>query len=187
MTDKYVNQLTSATLPIIDSDYVLVSRDGIVLNQAPASAIKDHVRSVYYSLSAVTNSSNTTLANLTELQFPVVAGKNYFFNYTIRYQAAATTTGIVFTASTPAGILTAHFDAVVAADSTTAGFQGAITSSGDLVSTGTVATANTDTVATISGIFNCTTSGTFIPQFRSSANGSNVVVSIGSAGFVISS
>jgi hypothetical protein len=187
MTDKYVNQLAPAALPIIDSDYILVSRDGIVLNQTPATSIKDHVRSVYYSLAAVTNNSNTTLANLTELQFPVVAGKNYFFNYTIRYQTAATTTGIVFTAAAPAGILSGMFHAVVAADGTAGGFQGSITTPGYLVSTTTVAAANTDTVAIFTGIYNCTTTGTFTPQFRSSANGSNVVVGIGSAGLVISS
>ena len=187
MTDKYVNQLAAATLPLVDSDYILVSRDGINLNQTPASSVKDYVRSVYYTLAAQTNSSNTTFTDITSLSFPVVAGKNYFFQITLRYQAAATTTGITFTATTPAGILTGRFSAIVAADGTAAGFNGAITSSGDTVTTTTVATANTDTVAIFNGIFNCTTTGTFIPQFRSSVNGSAVQVSIGSAGVVISS
>lgn len=187
MTDKYVNQLTAATLPIQDADYILISRDGINLNQTPATSIKDHVRSVYYTLASQTNNSNTTLSDITSLTFPVVAGKNYFFEFTIRYQTAATTTGIALTAATPAGILTGLVQAVVAADGTAGGFQGSVTASGDVVTTTTVAAANTDTVVKFSGIFNCTTSGNFIPQFRSSANGSAVQVSIGSAGLVISS
>jgi hypothetical protein len=185
MSDKFVNQLASPTLPLADNDYVITSRNGVALNASLMQNVRDYVRQGYYLLAAQTTSSNTVFTNLTDLQFSVINGRRYFFEYTVRYQAAATATGIVFTMTNPTGIITATVEAVVGADGTAAGFHGGITSSGDIVSTGTVAAANTDTVMKVSGYFVAQADGTVIPQFRSSAGGSNVIVQVGSAGFVM--
>lgn len=177
MSDKYINQLTTAATPILDTDLIIVSRDGFALTQGSVGSLKAAIRTISSQITSITNASNTTFSDITGLAFPVVAGKTYVFDFTIRYQAAATTTGIVAQITSPAGILTAEFGAIVAADGTGARFSGAITASADPVTTGTVAAANTDTVAKLTGTFVCTTTGTLTPQFRSSVNASNVVVS----------
>lgn len=53
--------------------------------------------------SDVTNNNATanTIANITGLQFPVVAGQRYAFEFLIRYTAAATTTGARFSITGP--------------------------------------------------------------------------------------
>lgn len=179
MADSYVNGLTNVvSLPILDTDYCLISRDGINVGALTYGDLKSYVRSFYRTTTSVSTSSNTVFTNLTDLQFPVEAGATYFFEYIVRYQTAATTTGIVFTITAPTGTISASVEALVAADGTAAAYHGAITSSGDIVTTTTVAAATTDTILFVKGVMRADVTGTVIPQFRSSAAGSAVSVSV---------
>ena len=122
--------------------------------------------------------SNVTLTNQTDLQFSVVAGRTYYIEMTIRYRSAATTTGFAITIGTPngaAGVLACQVNMPVAADGTAALYTGSIFGLGDVVTaTGTPATTPTDFICNVKGVFECTTSGLLLPQFRSEVNGSNV-------------
>jgi hypothetical protein len=126
----------------------------------------------------VLNASNATLTNIPELGFTAVANRRYYMEYTIKYRAAATGTGLAITLGTPngaVGSLACVVNIPVAADGTAAGFTGSISALGDIVtSSGTPAATPTDHICNIKGIFQCTTGGTVLPQFRSEVNGSNI-------------
>jgi hypothetical protein len=122
----------------------------------------------------LTNTSNVTLTNITELAMNCVAGSKYRIEATLLYQATATGRGIsltIGTSNTAAGTIACTVRTPVATDGTAAGWEGAITALGDQVSTIAVQAANTTFVAKIEGVFTCTTSGTIVPQFHSSTNG----------------
>lgn len=122
------------------------------------------------------NSSSTTFTTVNQHAINVVAGRTYVFEMLLRYQTAATTTGIVLSiGGTATGQLAANANAIVA--SGTAGlFSGPLTAlNGVLTTTGVVA-ANTPYIARTTGIFVATTSGLIYPQFRSEVNGSQVSV-----------
>lgn len=130
------------------------------------------------STADVISSSNTTLTNVSDLQFNAIAGKSYWLEYMIRFRTAATTTGFtvgINTTNGAVGELDCQANLPVSADGTAALYTGSITSLGDLVtSTGVGAIQPTTYICNIKGIFICTTSGIIVPQFRSEVNGSNV-------------
>ncbi|RTL04477.1 hypothetical protein EKK58_10470 [Candidatus Dependentiae bacterium] len=132
--------------------------------------------------SQVNNTSNTTLASLTELSFPVVNGKRYRIEAMLIFQSVATNTGLALTMGNTGstGELALRASMQAGGDGTTAIFSGAITSFGDVVTATASTAANTSLIAKIEGVFVCTTSGTLTPQFRSEVNGNQVSVRIGS-------
>lgn len=126
----------------------------------------------------LTNASNTTLVNVTELGFTAVAGNKYYCEYTVRYRSSAANTGLALTlgtSNTAAGSVSAQVNIPVAADGTGALYTGSITAFDDVVTgTTTPAASPTDFIATMRAIFDCTTGGTFLPKFRSETNGNTV-------------
>jgi hypothetical protein len=134
--------------------------------------------------SNVTNSSNTILANITDLEQICVSGKTYKFNFDIIYQSANAGTGIRPTISCPAGTLVAMANSVIATDGTAAIFHGIINASGDIVNFTAVPQANVNTMLQIEGIFICTANGTLVPQFMSETNGQTITVLAGSIGVI---
>jgi len=132
----------------------------------------------------ILNNSNTTLSNVTELQFAVVSGRSYYIEATVIFRAAATTTGLALTFGTPdtaAGTFAAQVNIPIAADGTAAIYGGNISSLGDLVvATGVQTAQPTWFVANVKGVFVATASGNLLPQFRSEVNGSNVNFGTGS-------
>jgi len=135
----------------------------------------------------LTNNSAITGTNITELNFPVVAGRNYYVEYTIVYSTAATTTGIALTITSPDGASATgavKIDAQVAADGTAAGYTGHVNTLGSYVTSTGVRTANATFIANIKGSFHCDVSGTFQPTFRSEVFFSNVTVYAGSVGLI---
>lgn len=133
-------------------------------------------------------SSNTTLTNVTELGFSAVSGNTYYCEYTVMFRTAATTTGIALTlgtSNTAAGTLAAQVNIPIAADGTAALYTGNITALDDVVTATGVQTAQpTWFLATMRAVFICTTSGTFLPKFRSEVNGSNVNFGTGSVAII---
>lgn len=197
MSDKFVNQLPEITLPLQNTDFIIVSRGGVNVSSATTLNVKDYIYSedasdrinALLSAEAVNElvdeqaiknfivvdmfqtttqatSNNSLYTELSELSFPVEDGFSYIVEGLLRYESASTTAGIAFAMQTPTGILTGNFEALVAADGVGGGFQGSITASDDVVTTTTVATANTATVARFSAVFVATATGTLTPKFR---------------------
>jgi hypothetical protein len=131
---------------------------------------------------ALNNNSNVTLTNITQLAFPVVAGREYKIEITLMHRSAAAATGLAVTmaATGAVGTLALTAQMMIAADGTAAGYQGAITAFGDLVISTAVPAATTDYICRMDGVFVCTTGGTLTPQFRSEVNASQVTIGVGS-------
>lgn len=131
----------------------------------------------------ITNNSNTTPVNIAGLTTNVIAGCTHKIEYTIMFSSAAAGTGIGLTLRTlygAAGSFSLATRIPIAGDGTAAEFQGTINSFNDYVTGTAVPVANGLFIAQIVGIFNCTTSGTIVPAFRSEINGTVVTVYSGS-------
>jgi hypothetical protein len=131
----------------------------------------------------LTNNSNVTTTQITDLQIDVVSGRNYRIEAHVRFRSAAAGTGIGFTFNSSdgaTGTIAGTADIPQAADGTASVYSGAITSLGDLVLSTAVPAANTDYLAIIAAQFTCTGSGTLAPFFRSETNGTTVTVQVGS-------
>lgn len=124
----------------------------------------------------INNTSSTTFSTINEHAINVVAGRTYVFEILLRFQTAATTTGIGLSiGGTATGQLAANANAIVAIG--TAGlFSGPLTALNGVITTTGVIAANTPYIARTTGIFVATTSGLIYPQFRSEVNGSQVSV-----------
>lgn len=132
----------------------------------------------------IITSSGTTLSSVSELSFPVVAGRKYYIECTAIFRSANTNTGIALTVGTTnsaTGTLAMQVNIPVAADGTAAAYTGNISSLGDLViGTGVQTVQPTWFIANMKGVFVCTASGDLVPQFRSENNGTNVNFGTGS-------
>lgn len=124
----------------------------------------------------INNTSNATFSTINEHAINVVAGRTYAFEMLLRFQTAATTTGLGMSiGGTATGSLTANANAI-SGTGTGGLFSGPLTALNGVVTTTAVAAANTPYIARITGIFVATTSGLIYPQFRSEVNGSQVSV-----------
>lgn len=131
----------------------------------------------------LTNNSNATLSNITDLAFAVKAGKRYRIEAMILYRSGQATTGMSLTAALSggaAGTLALIASIPSGGDGTDYIHQGSITASADVVTAPNTPVVNSDFCAQLEGIFVCTVSGTFTPQFRSENNGQTITVQIGS-------
>lgn len=131
----------------------------------------------------LTNNSNTTLTNISDLAFNVFAGNRYRIEAMILYRSTQANTGMALTCALSGGA-TGTLALIASIPSGVDGIdhihQGSITSSGDLVTAPKTPTSDLDFCSSIEGIFACTTSGTLTPQFRSEVNGQTITVQIGS-------
>ena len=132
------------------------------------------------------NASAVTFSALTDLGKDVVAGKTYYFEYTLLFRSTAAGTGIGLTinGSGLGGEISAIVNIPIANDGTAALYSGSITSFGDAVTATSVQTANTTFVANIKGVFKSTAVGTFYPLFRSENNGTQVSIISGSVALI---
>lgn len=132
------------------------------------------------------NNSAVTFSALTDLGMNVVAGKTYYFEYTLLFKSTAANTGIGLTinGSGLGGEISAIVNIPIAADGTAALYSGSITSFGDTVTGTSVQTANTTFVANIKGVFKSTANGTFYPLFRSEIGGNSVSIRAGSVALI---
>lgn len=131
----------------------------------------------------LTNSSNATSVSISDLSVTCVVGKSYHFVYSITYKSAATNTGLAISLNgTAVGGISAFVQ--MAANDTVGNlnpFTGPITALTNYVAVTTVGTANTLYTSLVTGVFTCTTAGTFFPIFRSSRNGTLITVVAGSS------
>jgi len=164
-----------------DKDHNNVSKiinlpDPTAAQDAATKNYVDNLERAIVTTAAITNTSNVTLTNITELQFSSVPVGTYLFEGYIRYRSAAPGTGIVMTMSIPTGSISGIIGAIIAGDGTAALFNGAITASGDIVTTTAVPAANVDYMCRIQAIIIVTAAGNIIPQFRSETNGQTITV-----------
>lgn len=131
-------------------------------------------------LTRLTNNSNVTLTNITNLSYVLTAGGIYYYESQFIFQSVAATTGLVLTLAVPTGTVSGLVGLLVAADGTASGFHGNISASGDVVIGSGVQTTNTNTPAFIRAIIAPTVAGNVTPQFRSENNGSQVSIEVNS-------
>lgn len=90
MADIKISALTAAT-DLTDADEFVVNDGGTSKKITPLLMERFHTKAVATQV----NNSTTTAATITELDMTLPAG-TYVFQYFIRYQSAATTTGVKF-------------------------------------------------------------------------------------------
>ena len=123
------------------------------------------------------NATANTIADVTGLSFPVVAGEKYWFEFIIPYTAAATTTGSRWTINGPASPTMLSYRSEYTLTATTQ-----TTNSGNAYDTPAGASASSLTVgniATIWGIIQPSGSGTVIARFASEISSSAIVAKAG--------
>ena len=177
-----LNALTS--LVIVDDSVLATDKIKVAIGKLQGQI---DVWNELVTLNQYTNSSSSALQNITELGFDVVAGRKYRLEVTMRFQSAAANRGLavtIGTSNTAAGSITATANFMAGNDGSSGLYSGAITSLGDIVVASTVQAASTDYICRVEGIFVCTASGTIYPQFRSSNNGNNIIVGVGSCNLV---
>ena len=131
------------------------------------------------------NSSSVAFTNITDLEITVSADKFYYIEYTLLFRSVSVNTGVGFSFGwTGTGSISAVVNMPVQSDGTNALYSGSITSQADVVVGTGVQTANTTYVANIKGVFTSTSAGTFVPQFRSEVNGSQVSIVAGSIALI---
>jgi hypothetical protein len=135
------------------------------------------------TLSNLTNSSATTLTNITDLGFSVVNGRSYYIEITLMYQSATTVNGITLgfnTSTSGAGNFSLLVNATQGNDGTGSLYSGHINSFGDLVTIPSVQQSGVPFIVNMKGIFVATASGVMLPQFRSENTGTQVTMLAGS-------
>lgn len=126
----------------------------------------------------VANTGNNSLADITGLSFPVVAGTRYRFRFVIFYTAAATTTGSRWCINGPAiTLLNYRSDYTLTATSKT--FNEGLT--GYNVPAASNATSIVaSNMAVIEGIITPSANGNVIARFASEVSGSAITAKAGS-------
>lgn len=129
-------------------------------------------------LTVAVSSVSVSLATVAGMNIQLSANTTYRITYFIRFQSAATGTGIRVGLLAPAGSsISATVSIPVRSDSTSGVLQGAIITSGDSVLGTGVEAANTPYVATIFGMVQTgATPGVLSLQFATEINGSQVTV-----------
>ena len=132
--------------------------------------------------SDVTNNNSTanTIADVTGLSFPVVAGVRYHFRFVIRYTAAATTTGSRWSINGPASptelVYRAEYSLTTTSRTT---IEGSTAYNLPAASNATSA-ATAGNMAIIEGVIVPSTSGNVIARFASEVASSAIVAKAGS-------
>lgn len=137
---------------------------------------------VLFVTSSLTNTSNVTLTNITELSIPVTSGFRYRFKASILFDTAANTTGITLgLGGSATGLMRATVEIPTSNNATTSNkICGPISALNGVVTSSSVGTAGIVYLAEIEAIFTATSTGVIYPQFRSEVNGSQVRVNIDS-------
>lgn len=126
------------------------------------------------------NAVANTIADITGLSFPVTAGEQYFFRFTIDYSSAATATGSRWSISGPASPTRLSYGSMYSlnagANTINTGF-----SAYDLPAASNSGSATTTAnIATIEGIITPSADGTVTGRFASEISSSAITVRAGS-------
>lgn len=124
------------------------------------------------------NASANTIADVTGLSFPVVAGSKYYFKFTIIFTSAATTTGSRWSINGPAITLLAYMSRY-GITATTETVNHAVAYDIPAAANAT-SVATTGNIAVIEGILVPSANGTLIARFASEVSSSAIVAKAGS-------
>jgi hypothetical protein len=132
------------------------------------------------------NSSNTTLADVTDLTFPVEANSSYLIEYNLFVVAAATTTGLVVALNGPTiGTGYIRYGTIIPTTATAPFFSGATAYDTALVATATPS-ITVPSLAIVNGFLATgATAGTLALRMRSEISGSNATIQRGSWGRLV--
>lgn len=124
------------------------------------------------------NASANTIADVTGLSFPVVAGTTYRFYALIRYTSAATTTGSRWSVSAPANPTTLNYTSryTLSATAVTTNCAAAY----DTPSAASATSLTAGNICVIEGIVTPSSNGTFTVRFASEISGSAITALAGS-------
>lgn len=132
------------------------------------------------------NNSNTTLADVTDMSWSVVAGGEYVFEFYLWHVSAATTTGLVVSMNGPtigAGVLLYMYHGITSVTGTFHG--GSAVYEQVQVNTGTPSTT-VPFMSTVHGyLLNGATGGTLQLRMRSEISASNATIKQGSWGRLV--
>lgn len=143
---------------------------------AVASLLRPSVLSITSNV-VNNNATANTMADVTGLQFPVTAGKNYGFKFVIPYTAAATTTGSRWSITGPASptALSARSTYPLTATTETTNYL----SSYDLPAAANASSLTAGNVAIIEGHIKPSASGDVKARFASEVSGSAITALAG--------
>lgn len=134
----------------------------LMLTSGLAWRPKTVTQEIEYNVSVANNT--TTLADVTGVTFPVVAGLEQWFRMTIRYTAAAAGTGAFFSINGPT-LTSTTFKTSVPQSATLYINRSLVAYNTGLATTGSANT--TGNLATIEGFITCSASGNVILRFAS--------------------
>jgi len=145
----------------------------------------DWIGRTVYKTADQSNSSNTTLADVTDLAWTVEASKRYVFEFNLFVVAAATTTGLVVAMNGPtigAGAIKYAYQSPTSGTATF--YSGASAYDTALVATGVPSTSVPHLVRVIGYFKAGSTDGTLTLRMRSEVNASNATILEGSSGTI---
>jgi hypothetical protein len=124
------------------------------------------------------NGVANTIADVTGLSFPVLAGKTYKFRFAIKYDSAATTTGSRWSINGPAAPTALHFTShyTITATTETTNFATAY----DIPAASNLQSLTTGNIAIVEGFITPSVNGTVIARFASEVAGSAITAKAGS-------
>lgn len=119
-----------------------------------------------------------TMTDVTGLSFPVVANSTYYFKFTIRYDAAATTTGSRWSIDGPATPTSLHYKSKYPITATTETINNA--TAYNIPAASNASSLTTGNIAIIEGFITPSANGTVIARFASEVTVSAITALAGS-------
>lgn len=186
-TDNALARFDGTTGRVIQDSGAILSDANVLSGITMAASLLTGPAITSVKITGTVSESAGALANVTGLSFALTSGRYYDYLFFIRYQTAATTTGIQFSMDYT-GTFTYHTGKVDVMTSMT-GTAGTVQSRGyradDIGSATTnVDAATSDMYATITGKILPTSSATLIVRFMTEVGTSQVDVLAGSSGLL---
>lgn len=125
------------------------------------------------------NGVANTIADVTGLKFPVVAGKRYWFRFVIHYDAAATTTGSRWSINGPA-TTDLNYRSLYSLTTTTETLNQGLAAYDSPAASNATSAATNSNIAIIEGFVLPSASGEIIARFASEVAGSAITALRGS-------
>jgi hypothetical protein len=155
---EVVQNMTSAGVPITDSDTIVRLTSDVTNNNATAN----------------------TIADVTGLSFPVLANKLYAFSFDIVYTAAATTTGSRWSISGPASPTYLNYTSEYSLTTTTTTRNALVQAYDSPAASNATSAATGNNWASIYGVIQPAADGTVIARFASEIASSAIVAKVNS-------
>ena len=145
---------------------------GDSLNRTNLNAIRDFAGIFHKRAGSSTALSSTSLADVTGLSFPVLANREYKFKATIKYSAAATTTGSAWSINGPTGTVSLSVMCGRIGQQMIASFQNAV----NTLDVFTATLYTTGNIAYVEGIVEPTADGSYIIRGATEVAASDITV-----------